>query len=110
MLGSGTWSQLQGGQHGQETAHTGAKIFYTLPEAVALVEQWETAVQYRSTPQRLRRASPGTRDDQTFALVPQDASASGAADGSGYNIRASCRSTLRPTWRLDRRRNMAGLD
>ena len=37
MLGSGTWSQLQGGQHGQETAHAGAKIFYTLPEAVVLV-------------------------------------------------------------------------
>ena len=40
MLGSGTWSELQGGQHGQETAHAGTKIFYTLPEAVVLVEQW----------------------------------------------------------------------
>ena len=62
------------------------EIFYTLPEAVVLVEQWRPAVQYRSTPQRLRRASPGTRDDQTFALVPQYASASGTADGSGSNI------------------------
>ena len=24
MVGSGTWSELQGGQHGQETAHAGA--------------------------------------------------------------------------------------
>ena len=62
------------------------EIFYTLPEAVVLVEQWRRLVQYRSTPQRLRWASPGPRDDQTFALVPQDASAPRAAAGSQSNI------------------------
>ena len=46
----------------------------------------ETAVQYRSAPQYLRWASPGPRDDQTFALVPQDASAPGAAAGSQSNM------------------------
>ena len=46
------------------------EIFYTLPEAVVLVEQWETDVQYGPPPQRLRRPTPGSRDDKTIRLVP----------------------------------------
>ena len=62
------------------------EIFYTLPEAVVLVEQWRRLYNTVRPPQRLRRSSPGPGDDQTFALVPQDASAPGAAGGSGSNI------------------------
>ena len=35
------------------------EIFYSLAEAAVLVEQWRRGVQYRPTPQRLRRLSPG---------------------------------------------------
>ena len=35
------------------------EIFYSLAQAAVLVEQWRARVQYRPTPQRLRRLSPG---------------------------------------------------
>ena len=35
------------------------EIFYSLAEAAVLVEPMEARVQYRPTPQRLRRLSPG---------------------------------------------------
>ena len=47
------------------------EIFYTLPEAVVLVEQWRAAVQYRPTTQRLGRGlPPRPGGGQTIVLVP----------------------------------------
>ena len=62
------------------------EIFYTLPEAVVLVEQWRRCVQYRSTPQRLRRSTPRSGSIETITLVPQNASAPGTANGFRSNI------------------------
>ena len=62
------------------------EIFYTLPEATVLVEQWRRRVQYRPTPSCPRRTTPRPRDDKTIALVPQDAPTPGTTDGSGSNI------------------------
>ena len=45
------------------------EIFYTLPEAVVLVEQWRRDVQYGPPPQRLRRPTPGSRDDKPSAWL-----------------------------------------
>ena len=55
-------------------------------EAVVLVEQWRRGVQYRSTPQRLRRSTPRSGSIETITLVPQNASAPGTANGFRSNI------------------------
>ena len=43
-------------------------------------------VQYRSTPQRLRRSTPRSGSIETITLVPQNASAPGTANGFRSNI------------------------
>jgi len=65
------------------------EIFYTLPEATVLVEQWrrvEAGVQYRPTLQRLRPSTPRSGSIETITLVPQDASAPGTTNGCRSNI------------------------
>ena len=62
------------------------EIFYTLLEAVVLVEQWRRLYNTVRPHGACGGRPPAPRDDQTFALVPQDASAPGAAAGSRSNI------------------------
>jgi hypothetical protein len=46
------------------------EIFYTLLEAVVLVEQWRRFVPYGSTPQCLGRSTSRSGDGKTIRLVP----------------------------------------
>ena len=62
------------------------EIFYTLPEAVVLVEQWRRLYNTARPHSACGRTTPHPRDDKTIALVPQDAPTSWAADGSRSNI------------------------
>ena len=62
------------------------EIFYILPEAVILVEQWRRLYNTCPTPQRLGWATPRPGGDQAIALVPSDASAPRTHDGRRSNI------------------------
>ena len=62
------------------------EIFYTLPEAVVLVEQWRRLYNTARPHSALGRPTPRSGGRQTIALVPQDAPAPGSTDGRRSNI------------------------
>jgi len=59
----------------------------------------EAAVQYRSTPQRLRPSTPRSGSIETITLVPQDASAPGTTNGCRSNIASGTATGGTSLWR-----------